>query len=325
MTDRLPESSLRLGLPSGSLQASTVELFGRAGYRVSIAERSVFPRIDDDKMSAVLFRAQEISRYVVDGIVDFGLTGYDWIVENGNEADIVEICELVYSRGSANPARWVLAVPEESSITKPEDFGGKIIATELVNTTRKYFAKLGVKVTVEFSWGTTEIKARLLDGIVELTETGSSLRANNLRIVDTLLTSTPRLIANRKAWDVPWKREKMENIAMLLRGAIEARAKVGLKMNIPESNLQQVIALLPAEKSPTISRLADSAWVAAEVILEEKQERDPVGFALAEASECRLLRELSCRRAGPVLPAAYTENETLYNHYVANISCRRHL
>ncbi|HZK81323.1 MAG TPA: ATP phosphoribosyltransferase [Humisphaera sp.] len=276
MTDRLPSSTLRLGLPSGSLQNSTVELFGRAGYHISIADRSVFPRIDDEKLSAVLFRAQEISRYVVDGIVDCGLTGYDWIVENGSENDVTEICELVYSRGSSNPARWVLAVPEESDLRKPEDFEGKILATELVNTTRKYFAQRGVKVTVEFSWGTTEIKARLLDGIVELTETGSSLRANNLRIVDTLLTSTPRLIANKQAWAVPWKREKMENIAMLLKGAIEARAKVGLKMNIPEARLAEVLALLPAEKSPTISRLADSAWVAAEVILEEKQERELV-------------------------------------------------
>ena len=272
----LPESTLRLGLPSGSLQASTVELFGRAGYRISIADRSVFPRIDDEKLSAVLFRSQEISRYVVDGIVDCGLTGHDWIVENGSEQEVVEICELVYSRGSSNPARWVLAVPDESPIRKPEDFNGKIIATELVQTTRKYFAQRGVKVNVEFSWGTTEIKARLLDGIVDLTETGSSLRANNLRILDTLLTSTPRMIANRAAWEIPWKREKMENIAMLLRGAIEARAKVGLKMNIPETRLAEVLALLPAEKSPTISRLADSAWVAAEVILEEKQERELV-------------------------------------------------
>jgi ATP phosphoribosyltransferase len=274
MSNRLPESSLRLGLPSGSLQNSTVELFGRAGYHISIAERSVFPRIDDEKMSAVLFRAQEISRYVVDGIIDCGLTGYDWIVENGSENEVIEICELVYSRGSSNPARWVLAVPEESTLRNAEDFEGKIIATELVNTTRKYFAARGVKVNVEFSWGTTEIKARLLDGIVDLTETGSSLRANNLRILDTLLTSTPRLIANRQAWEIPWKREKMENIAMLLRGAIEARAKVGLKMNVPEARLAEVIALLPAEKSPTISRLADTGWVAAEVILEEKQERE---------------------------------------------------
>src|SRR5207248_3892274 len=208
MTDRLPETSLRLGLPSGSLQASTFDLFGRAGYRVSVSDRSVFPRVDDDKIAAVLFRAQEISRYVVDGIIDCGLTGFDWVVENGNEKDVVEICELEYSRASSNPVRWVLAVPEESPVRKPEDLEGKIIATELVNTARRYFSARKVKVTVEFSWGTTEIKARLLDGIVESTETGSSLRANNLRIVDTLLTSTTRFVANKSAWADPWKREK---------------------------------------------------------------------------------------------------------------------
>jgi len=274
MTDRLPENTLRLGLPSGSLQQSTIDLFGRAGYRISIAERSVFPRIDDEKLSAVLFRAQEISRYVADNIVDCGLTGHDWIVENGNENEVVEICELAYAKASANPVRWVLAVPEESAVKKPEDLQGKIIATELVNTTRRYFAAKNIKVNVEFSWGTTEIKARLLDGIVELTETGSSLRANNLRIIDTLLTSTTRFVANKTAWAIPWKREKIENIAMLLRGAIEARAKIGLKMNVPEDRLAEVVSFLPAEKSPTVSRLADSAWVAVEVILEEKQERE---------------------------------------------------
>lgn len=274
MTDRLPESTLRLALPSGSLQNSTIDLFGRAGYRVSLQDRSVFPRIDDDTLSAVLFRAQEISRYVCDHIVDCGLTGYDWVVENGNSNDVVEVCELVYSRASSNPVRWVLAVPEESPVKRAEDLDGKIIATELVNTARQYFASKGVNVTVEFSWGTTEIKARLLDGIVESTETGSSLRANNLRIVDTLLSSTTRFIANKQAWAVPWKREKMENIAMLLKGAIEAKAKIGLKMNVPEARLAEVLSFLPAEKSPTVSRLADSAWVAVEVILEEKQERE---------------------------------------------------
>jgi ATP phosphoribosyltransferase len=274
VTDRLPPSTLRLGLPSGSMQNSTVELFGRAGYRINIQERSVFPRIDDDKISAVLFRAQEISRYVVDGIVDCGLTGYDWIVENGNEKDVVEVAELTYSRASANPARWVLAVPDESEIREPKDFAGKVIATELVNVTRKYFAERGIKVTVEFSWGTTEIKARLLDGIVDLTETGSSIRANNLRIIDTLLSSTIRFVANKEAWAIPWKREKMENIAMLLKGAIEARAKIGLKMNVPEDRLAEVVGFLPAEKSPTVSRLSDTAWVAVEVILEERQERE---------------------------------------------------
>jgi ATP phosphoribosyltransferase len=274
MTDRLPPSTLRIGLPSGSLQQSTIDLLGRAGYRVTLQERSVFPRIDDDKLSAVLFRAQEISRYVVDDIIDCGLTGYDWVVENGNEADVVEVCELTYSRASSNPARWVLAVPDESTVQKPEDLENGIIATELVNVTRKYFAQRNVKVNVEFSWGTTEIKARLLDAIVDLTETGSSIRANNLRVVDTLLTSTTRFIANKKAWAVPWKREKMENMAMLLKGAIEAKAKVGLKMNCPEARLQEIIGFLPAEKSPTVSRLADSQWVAVEVILEEKQERE---------------------------------------------------
>jgi len=276
MTDRLPTTTLRLGLPSGSLQTATVDLFGRAGYHVSLQERSVFPRIDDDTLSAVLFRAQEISRYVVDDIVDCGLTGYDWIVENGNEKDVVEICQLSYSRASANPVRWVLAVPDESPIRDPRDFEGKIVATELVNTTRRYFESRGIRVTVEFSWGTTEIKARLLDGIVESTETGSSLRANSLRIVDTLLTSTTRFVASKKAWDTPWKREKMENIALLLRGAIDARSKVGLKMNVPESRLAEILAFLPAEKSPTVSRLADATWVAVEVILEERQERDLV-------------------------------------------------
>jgi ATP phosphoribosyltransferase len=274
MTDKLPPSTLRIGLPSGSLQSATVDLFGKAGYRISIADRSVFPRFDDEKVSAVLFRAQEISRYVVDGIVDCGLTGHDWIVENGNEGDVIEICELTYSRASSNPARWVLAVPEESDIREAKDFEGKIIATELVNTTRRYFQQKGVNVTVEFSWGTTEIKARLLDGIVDLTETGSSIRANNLRIIDTLLTSTTRFVANKSAWETPWKREKMENIAMLLRGAIEARAKVGLKMNVPEAKLAEVVSFLPAEKSPTVSRLSDKDWVAVEVILEEKQERE---------------------------------------------------
>lgn len=274
MTDKLPENTVRFGLPSGSLQSATVELFARAGYRISIPDRSVFPRFDDDKISAVLFRAQEISRYVVDGIVDCGLTGYDWIVENGNELDVVEICELEYSRASVNPVRWVLAVPEESKVRKPEDLQGSVIATELVNTTRKYFESRNVDVTVEFSWGTTEIKARLLDAIVDATETGSSLRANNLRIVDTLLKSTTRFVANKAAWATPWKREKMENIGMLLKGAIDARSKVGLKMNVPEDKLAEVVGFLPAEKSPTISRLADTSWVAVEVILEEKQERE---------------------------------------------------
>src|SRR3954471_18116822 len=274
MTDKLPPSTLRIGLPSGSLQVATVDLFAKAGYRIRIADRSVFPQFDDPQISSVLFRAQEISRYVCDDIVDCGLTGHDWIVENGNDTEVIEICELEYSRASSNAAKWVLGVPEESDIREPKDFEGKIVATELVKTTRRYFESKGVNVTVEFSWGTTEIKARLLDGIVDLTETGSSIRANNLRIVDTLLSSTIRFVANKEAWAIPWKREKMENIAMLLKGAIEARSKVGLKMNVPESRLAEVVGFLPAEKSPTVSRLSDKDWVAVEVILEERQERE---------------------------------------------------
>jgi ATP phosphoribosyltransferase len=274
MTDRLPESSLRIGLPSGSLQNATVELFGKAGYRIRIPDRSVFPSFDDPQIAAVLFRAQEISRYVVDGIIDCGLTGHDWVVENGNENDVVEICELEYSRASVNPVKWVLAVPEESTVQKAEDLAGGIIATELVATTKRFFANKGVKVNVEFSWGTTEIKARLLDAIVDATETGSSLRANNLRVIDTLLTSTTRFIASKSAWAIPWKREKMENIAMLLTGAMAARAKVGLKMNVPERLLLEIAKTLPAERSPTVSKLSEEGWFAVEVILEEKQERE---------------------------------------------------
>ena len=275
IASRLPPENLRLGLPSGSMQQSTIELFGKAGYKVTVDSRSVFPRIDDDQISAVLFRAQEISRYVVDGIIDCGLTGYDWVVENGNADDVHEIIELTYSRASTNPAKWVLCVPEESDIKSASDFGGKLIATELVNTTKKYFADRGVPdVSVEFSWGTTEVKARIANGIVDVTETGSSIKANNLRVIDTLLTSTIRFIASKTAWADPKKREKMENIAMLLKGAIDAKSKVGLKMNCPEARLPEIVGFLPAEKSPTVSRLSDAGWVALEVILEEKQERE---------------------------------------------------
>lgn len=272
----LPEHTLRLGLPSGSLQQATVDLFAKAGYRVTIPSRSVFPQFDDPEISSVLFRAQEISRYVCDGLIDCGLTGHDWVVENGNLEDVVEVCELEYSRASSNPAKWVLAVPEESPIRSVNELAGKVIATELVNTTRKYFADKGIPITVEFSWGTTEIKARILDAIVDITETGSSIRANNLRVIDTILSSTTRFIASRHAWNDPKKREKMENIAMLLKGAIDARAKVGLKFNLPESALADVAKVLPAERSPTISKLNEAGWIAVEVILEEKQERELV-------------------------------------------------
>ncbi len=263
---------LRLGIPKGSLQDSTVDLFAKAGYRITVNDRSYFPTIDDPTIEVVMFRAQEMSRYVADGVVDVGLTGSDWIQENGS--DVHEVVELIYSKATAKPAKWVLAVPAESEITKPEQLNNGIVATELVNCTRKYFEKKGLNVRVEFSWGATEVKARLLDAIVDITETGSSIRANNLRIIDTLLTSTTRLIANKKTWTDSAKREKIENIALLLQGAINAREKVGLKLNAPKDRLEAVLGLLPAEKSPTISPLADGTWVAVEVIIEERSERD---------------------------------------------------
>lgn len=266
---------LRIGLPKGSLQTSTVDLFERAGYRVRIVERSYFPSIDDPSMQVVMFRAQEMSRYVEDGVVDVGITGHDWVMENGS--DVHEVCEMTYSKATRQPAQWVLAVPEESDVREPEDLADGIIATELLNTTRRYFEGRGIEVKkVEFSWGATEVKARLVDAIVDITETGSSLRANNLRVVDTILTSTTRLIANRRAWEDPIKREKIEFLSILLKGAIEARSTVGLKMNVSRDKLDQIISLLPAEKSPTVSALADDRWVAIEVIVEEQIERELV-------------------------------------------------
>ena len=267
-------SLVRIGLPKGSLQDSTFDLFRRAGFEVRVSNRSYFPTLDDPQLEAVMFRAQEMSRYVADGVVDIGLTGLDWIEENAS--DVHEVCELVYSKATSLPARWVLAVPNESPLEKPEDLEGCIIATELVNVTRRYFADRGINVKVEFSWGATEVKARLVDAIVEVTETGSSLKANNLRVIDTVMTSTTRFIANRQAWQDPAKREKIESVAMLLRGAMEGREKVGLKMNLPKDALAAILKLLPAEKSPTINHLADEKFVAAEVILEEKTARDLV-------------------------------------------------
>jgi len=268
------DKKLKIGLPKGSLQDSTFDLFNRAGFQIHVSSRSYFPAVDDPELEAILFRAQEISRYVEDGVLDAGITGRDWICENNS--DVLEICELVYSKASRKPARWVLAVPNESLVTKVEDLAGGIIATELVNVTRDYFARRNIEVKIEFSWGATEVKARLLNAIVEITETGSSLAANNLRILDTILISTTRLIANKTAWQDSFKREKIEALALLLKGAIEGREKVGLKMNLPKSCLDGALKLLPAEKSPTISQLADPDFVALEVILEEKAARDLV-------------------------------------------------
>jgi ATP phosphoribosyltransferase len=274
MAHKTPDDKLVLGIPKGSLQDSTLKLFQQAGYNINVSSRSYFPTVDDDQMSLIMFRAQEMSRYVEDGVIDAGLTGHDWICENGS--DVVEVSELVYSKQKRVPVRWVLAVPEESDVTKPEDLDGGIVATELVEVTRRYFAEKGVKVKVEFSWGATEVKARLIDGIVDVTETGSSLRANKLRIVDTLMTSTTRLVANKDAMANDWKKHKIENIALLLAGAIDAQELVGLKMNVPRENLDKVTELLPAQKSPTISELVDSDWVAVEVIVEESVERELV-------------------------------------------------
>ena len=270
MSDKI----LKLGIPKGSLQNATVDLFGKAGFKVSDTERSYFPRIDDEEISLILLRAQEMSRYVEDGVLDAGFTGYDWIQENNS--DVIEVCELLYSKATSKPARWVLAVPNESSVEKAEDLRGGIIATELVNATKKYFASKDVNVKVEFSWGATEVKARLVDGIVELTETGSSIKANNLKIIDTVMTSTTRFIANKQAWKDKFKREKIENISILLNAAIDARSRVGLKMNLKKDSLDAILKILPAEKSPTISSLADPTYIAIEVILEDKIERQIV-------------------------------------------------
>ena len=268
------EKILKLGIPAGSLQKATIELFDKAGLHIVDSERSYFPRIDDEEIHPVMLRAQEMSRYVSDGILDAGITGHDWIMENGS--DVVEVCQLNYSKTTSKPAKWVLAVPGESDKTKPQDLAGGLIATELVNVTRKYFADKKIDVKVEFSWGATEVKARLVDAIVELTETGSSLRANNLRVLDTVITSTTRFIANRQAWQDKFKREKIENISILLNAAIDARSRVGLKMNVKKTDLDSILKILPAERSPTISSLADSDYVALEVIIENEIERSLV-------------------------------------------------
>ncbi len=291
MSDKI----LKLGIPKGSLQKATFELFEKAGFDIKGYERSYFPTIDDGQIELVLLRAQEMSRYIEDGVLDAGFTGYDWICENGS--DVHEVCELRYSKASSRPTRWVLCVPNESDIQKPDDLEGGIIATELVGATRKYFEDKGINVKVEFSWGATEVKARLVNAIVELTETGSSLKANNLRILDTLLTSTTRFIANNDAWKDDFKKGKIEDIMTLLNAAIDAKTMVGLKMNVSKKNLDAVMKILPAEKSPTVSNLADSDFVAIEVLIEDKTER-------------RLLPEL--KRAGASGVIVYPLNKVIH-------------
>ena len=267
----MADKILKLGIPAGSLLKATIELFNKAGFHISQSERGYLPYIDDEQIRLTCLRAQEMSRYVADGVLDAGITGYDWIMENGS--DVVEVAELTYSKSTSKPARWVLAVPDESEVTKPQDLQNSIIATELVNVTKKYFEEKKISVKIEFSWGATEVKARLVDAIVELTETGSSLRANNLREIDTIITSTTRFIANKSAWKDDFKREKIENISILLKAAIDARSRVGLKLNVKKENLDAILKTLPAERSPTVSSLADSDYVAVEVIVEDKIER----------------------------------------------------
>ncbi len=260
---------LSIGLPKGSLQESTFDLFLKAGFKISASGRSYIPRIDDEELEGILIRAQEISRYVEEGVLDIGLTGLDWILESNSKVE--EVANLAYGKQGFRPVRWVLAVPNDSPIKSVTDLAGKRIATEVVNITRKYLKEKGVNAHVEFSWGATEVKVpQLVDAIVELTETGSSLRAHNLRVVDTLLESTTRLIANKNSLKDGWKRGKINQIAMLLAGALAAEAKVGVKMNVPTASLQKVTALLPALRKPTVSKLSEEEWYAVETVLDEK-------------------------------------------------------
>lgn len=271
----MPENQpiLMLGLPKGSLEEATINLFAKAGWKIAISSRSYKPVIDDPELDARFIRAQEVSRYVEHGFFDVGLTGYDWVLENGS--DVVEVCDLVYSRASAVKSRWVLAVPESSPIQTVKDLEGKRIATEVVSIVRQYLEKNAVKAQVEFSWGATEVKVPdLVDAIVDLTETGSSLRANKLRIVDTLLFTNTKLIANRSSWEDPTKRAKIEQIALMLKAALEANAKVGLKLNIRRSSLDAVLQDLPALRNPTVNALTDPEWVAIETIIDERVVRE---------------------------------------------------
>lgn len=264
---------LRLGIPKGSLQESTFNLFKKAGYNITVGSRSYYPDFDDTEIQAMLIRAQEMAKYVDDGVLDAGLTGKDWILEQG--ADVKEVAELNYAKGGLRPVRWVIAVPNDSKIKKVKDLKGKRIATELVGFTSKYLKSKGIKAEIDFSWGATEVKPpHLADAIVELTETGSSLKANNLRIVDTILESSTRFIANKSSWKNKWKRQKIENIVLLLKGALAAEEKVGLKMNVPKKSMKRIMTLLSSMHSPTISQLSDEGWHALEVIIDEKIVRD---------------------------------------------------
>ena len=264
---------LKLGIPKGSLEEATVSLFTKAGYNIKIKSRSYFPSIDDNEIECMLIRAQEIARYVENGVIDAGLTGKDWVQEN--RADVIEIADLVYSKTSSRPVRWVLAVPNESPIQSIKDLQGKRIATEAVNMTTDYLKKHGVTADVEFSWGATEVKPpKLVDAIVEITETGSSLRANNLRIVETLMESNTKFVMNKEAYNNPWKKQKVERLVLMLKSAMAASGQVGLMMNVPKNKLNEVMEILPKGKKPTIAELTDSNWMDLTVILEEKLVRE---------------------------------------------------
>lgn len=273
-----------LGLPKGSLEESTIALFAKAGWKIAKSSRSYKPSIDDPELDGRFVRAQEISRYVEQGFFDCGLTGYDWILENNS--DVVEVCDLIYSKATALKSRWVLCVKEDSDIKSVQDLEGKRVATELMNVTKKFLSDKGVNAEVEFSWGATEVKVPdLVDAIADITETGSSLRANNLRIIDTMLYTNTKLIANKAAWENPEKRRKIESIALLLQAALDAGTKVGLKLNLPKGNLAKVIGELPALRKPTVSQLSDPAWVAVETIVDEKVVRDLIPVLKANQAE----------------------------------------
>ncbi len=297
MTESSPRS-LKIGFPSGSLQDATFKLFDRAGYKMRLPSRSYEPEIDDPELTGLMFRAQEIAHYVERGVLDVGVTGRDWVEEW--EADVVEIGELRYSKATSKPLRWVIAVPEDSPIRTVQDLQGKRIASELVGVTRRFLADRGIEAEVEFSWGTTEVKAGIpgvADAIVDGTETGSSLRANRLRIVEVMLESTTRFIANKEAWADDWKRQKAANLHTLLLGALDADSKVGLKMNVPRTQLDLVMAILPALHAPTVSNQADEAWVAVEIIADESIVRD-------------LIPELKCNGAEGIIE--YPLNKVVY-------------
>jgi len=278
-------SVLKLGIPKGSLEKATIELFKKSGWRIKLAKRSYFPEIDDDELACSICRAQEMSRYVEQGVIDAGITGKDWILEN--ESDVVIVEDLVYSKVSKRPTRWVIAVPGDSDIKKLEDLEGKKIATELINYTRKFFAEKNINVEIEFSWGATEAKvvSGLADAIVEVTETESTIRAHGLRIIYEMMTSNTQFIANKTAWEDPWKREKIENIVLLLQGALKADKIVGLKMNIPADKLDNIISILPSMNAPTVSNLYNTDWYSVETVISEYQVRELIPKLIRSGAE----------------------------------------